>query len=123
MKLRAAAEATNAIPRLLLMNGIRIRRLAFAHLGFRVVDLLTQGLVLRIKVQRLLPRIHRLGNFVHLREGVANVFKYNRIVAGQFLRGPQVDQPVPDRTFPAGIPTNRGYRCRRHCSDRSARRA
>ncbi len=63
------------------MNRIGIRYLAFAHLRFGVVDLLTQAFVLRIKIERFLPGIHSLRVFVHFRESVADVFEYDWIIA------------------------------------------
>ena len=85
----ASAQGHNTREPALLMNGIRIRRLPFAHLGFRVVDLVAKTLVLRIQIRCLLPRLQGLGNLVHLGEGIPDMLKHDRVIASHLLRRPQ----------------------------------
>src|SRR5260370_5794444 len=68
-----------------LLDRICIRRLAFAHPGFRTVDLFGEAFVLRIKRQGLLPGLHRLRDLIQLCISVAKVLENNRVVVLHFL--------------------------------------
>jgi hypothetical protein len=78
---KTAAQETIRASAAPLMNGVCIQRLAFAHFGLGVVDLLAQLFVLRVKIECFLPRIQSLRDLIYLRESVSDMFKHNRIVA------------------------------------------
>ena len=64
------------------MDRVCIRRLTFAHFRFRIVDLVGQFFVLRVEVERLLPRIQGFSRFIQFRAGISDMFKHNRIGPG-----------------------------------------